>query len=92
MEVILGPREKVQFYSKLQEEFHQIVDIGLSDSSEDEQSDSTLFQEPKHSYEEVKHNKPRPVQVRACDVENIKRVCEQNQLPLIKEYDFMRDT
>ena len=47
----------------------------------------------RHSYEEVKqHNKPRPVQVRACDVENIKRVCEQNQLPLIKEYDFMRDT
>ena len=73
--MVVGPREKVQFYSKLQQEFRQLVDIGLSDSEEEE--DAVLFE--RHSYEEVKqHNKPRPVQVRACDVENIKRVCEQN--------------
>jgi len=64
-----------------------MVEVGLSESDDDE----GLFGE--EGGEEIKCEKPQKLQVQICpsDVEDIKRVCEQNKLPLIKEYEFLKD-
>ena len=84
----MGTQDKVKFYSQLYDEFKTMVDVGISDS-EDEDEDEALFQE--EDVEAKKGTKPKPIEVAEADIENIKKICEAYNLPLIKEYDFLRD-
>ena len=67
-----------------------MIEVGLSDSSDDD-DDENLFKTEVEKNADAK--RPKPIQVCPTDIELIKKTCERepHNLPLIKEYDYLRD-